>query len=305
MKIGVLGLGSIGLRHAKNLFALGHEVHGWDINSENAKPLVAMGGYWWTNAGAFWDAIEAVVIATPTREHISDLNIALMKGKHIFIEKPIGHHLSVAHLVERAKDRPRVLMVGNNLRFHSCVRKAKEWLPKIGHPLWASFTLAQYNDKPAYLRDGVILNWGAHEIDLVLYLLGEITVRASVVGRGGEETIADITLLHANGCQTVVHLDYLSKAQQRCFLITGTNGVIMCDLLRRSTVFLTEDDISRAKSLYQDPDGTWDDDYINEMKAFVDACKGKPKTLLDVIPASGEDGLRTLEICLKAREMAV
>lgn len=293
MKIGVIGLGSIGLRHAKNLIAMGHEVYGFDFKA----PPAEIAGLTWGYDRP--EDLDAMVIATPSDDHLTDLFQCVEDNQHILVEKPIGTELwadgkSLKAAITVAK---KVVMVGNNLRFHACVKKAKEWMPKIGIPLWASFTLAQYNDKPAYLRDGVILNWGAHEVDLALYLLGEAKVRSCVVGRGGEETIADMILLHANGCQTTVHLDYLSKSEQRCFMITGTDGAIMCDLLRRTTLFLLPGDLHTAKAMFQDQ-GNWDDDYIEEMKAFIDRINGK-----ETLGATGAEGLACLELLLEARRI--
>ena len=75
------------------------------------------------------------------------------------MEKPIGNKL---HQKMQFID-----MVGYNLRFHSCVLKAKEWRTSdfLGILSGPTLSALEFNDKPDYLRDGVILNW-SHEIDL-------------------------------------------------------------------------------------------------------------------------------------------
>lgn len=296
MKFGVIGLGSIGMRHAKNLLAMGHTVLGYDPDGSRMKLLLEQGGEagWMKPEAVSSGILDAVVITTPTHQHWAGLDAAITAGKHVFVEKPIGDiKMTNADCFRIAKKKNLVIMVGNNLRFHSCVKKAKEWMPKIGQPLWANFTLAQYNDKPAYLRDGVILNWGAHEIDLALYLLGEVKVMSSVVGRGREETIADIGLLHANGCAAHIHLDYLTKPEWRGFDIIGTDGRMHCNLVERYIGFRGSHE-----------DGFWgndsfDENYIEEMQAFIDRINGK-----QTLGATGEEGLACLEILLRAKEMA-
>ena len=44
MKVGVLGLGSIGLRHASNLKKLDYEFFGYDIDKKKSKKIDALGG---------------------------------------------------------------------------------------------------------------------------------------------------------------------------------------------------------------------------------------------------------------------
>ncbi len=163
MKIGVIGLGSIGMRHARNLQSLGHKVIGYDPIEELRDQFPGEGL-----------TEEAYVFATPTKHHYGNILDSALTYKPLFVEKPIAH---LWH-----PDFHIVRMVGYNLRFHACVKKAKEWIDagRIGKPLWANFTCGQFSDKPAYLRDGVILNW-SHEIDLALHLLGPGHLEASSV----------------------------------------------------------------------------------------------------------------------------
>ena len=293
--IGVIGLGSIGLRHAKNLLAMGHAVHGFDPDQERMKLFFESGGH--AGATDFSTILEALVIASPSEQHLSDLGKAVGAGKHIFIEKPIatGDANSVKHLVSWSTlETGKVVMVGNNLRFHSCVKKAREWLSArlIGRPLWANFTLAQYNDK--YTED-VVLNWGSHELDLARYLLGPCWVKAAV----GDREIADIILMHDIGCRTTGHLDYVTKPERREFMIGGTEGVLRINLVARWATIHSPGNIMTHSTLESEA-GSFDEDYIAEMHAFIDLIDGKP------VPhaATGMDGLAVLELCLEAKKMA-
>jgi predicted dehydrogenase len=192
----------------------------------------------------------------------------------------------------------RDIFVGYNLRFHSCVKKAKEWLDAdlIGKPLWANFTLGQHSEKPPYLRDGVILNW-SHEIDLALYLLGNGNVSGSSTRLSdGKDDIADICLTHENGCRSSIHLDYVTQPEIRQFLIVGTGATIIVDLLHRMAWLRRADEVIMDQFQGQD---SWDENYVEEMQAFLDRCDGK-----DTIGATGEEGLAVLKICLEVRKQA-
>lgn len=279
MKIGVLGYGSIGQRHAKNLETLGCKVATYDP----ALPGHASGRDW------LIDWADAMVISSPTSEHWSDIAHGNRRNMPMFVEKPIGHmacDLSTAN----------VKMVGYNLRFHSCVKKAHRWLEKgrIGQPLWATFNCAQFNDKPQYLRDGVILNW-SHEIDLALHLLGPANVVSCVTT--SSEDMADIILRSRNAadCQTTIHLDYVTKPERRGFTIGSSNGYIAVDLVKRQA-FLRgpngEDEVFNGQD-------SFDENYLDEMRAFLMRLDGQP-----TIGCTVQEGLDVLNICLKAKEMA-
>jgi len=293
--IGVIGLGFIGMRHAKNLLAMGHAVIAYDPDDSRIKQFLSLKGK------GNWLSIErdlligavktdGIVIATPTEYHYSSIS-SLLCGKEppLFVEKPIG---TTVHNFMAG-----VRMVGYNLRFHSCVKKAKEWLDAglIGKPLWANFTCAQYNDKPAYQRDGVILNW-SHEIDLALYLLGNGSVAGSSTRLSdGRDDMTDILLTHESGCRSHIHLDYLTNPELRISSIIGTEGKIVIDLKARQALKLHNDGI---EDLIVCKD-SFDENYIEEMQAFLDRIDEK-----ETIGCSGGEGLEVLKICLEVRKQA-
>lgn len=295
MKFLVIGLGSIGTRHAKNLLALGHEVYGLEVDGRDITQILP------GLKGPSEDEIkqaDAFIIATPTFLHAPQIEWALELGKHVFVEKPIANEVTVSleDSIEYAEDTGILVVVGNNLRFHPSVQRAKRYLDKrlLGSPIWAHIAVAQHNDRESYRRDGVTLNWGAHEIDLALHLLGPAEVSAASINK--DDTVADICLTHESGCRSVVHLDYLTQPELRETQIFGDNG-------RRIGLSITERWILHGTDgVVQPPEyqaGFLDDDYHNEMAAFVNAVEGKPWP-----GATAEDGLATLKIIDTARKMA-
>ena len=282
--IGILGLGSIGARHAHNLVEMGHKVWGYDTEPHTVPGIIKA-----STVGALHKNCEAFVIATPTARHADDF-ISLPKTSPVFIEKPI-FSLESAAIWERIAWP--IFMVGNNLRFHSCVKKAKEWLTEglIGKPLWASFCVAQHNTK---YTDPVVLNWGAHEIDLALYLLGPATVTAAA----GNDQIFDMCLLHEYGVPSTVHGDYVTDPEIRISKIIGDKGSITMDLANR-TAWMTIQG-QKWPTLFNDDNKSWDQDYRDEITTFIDLIDGKS------VPhaATGQDGLHTLELILEAKRIA-
>ena len=288
--IGIIGLGSIGQRHARNLVEMGHKVWGYD--PDLSQPAI-LGIIRCSTIDAVRNNSEALIIASPSNLHC----IHYLESPNIptLIEKPIGCVWADLYQYQFAfRDKYAPVMVGCNLRMHNCVKKAKEWLAEglIGKPLWASFTIAQHNTK---YTDPVILNWGAHECDLALYLLGPATVTAAA----GNDQIFDMCLLHEYGVPSTVHMDYVAKAERRYFAIIGEAGNLCVSLSQRR--IWVERPNGQYDSILEFDYGSWDQDYKDEMQEFIDRIDGKTEGL---VGASGADGLAALELILEAQKIA-
>lgn len=276
MRVLVLGLGSIGMRHAGNLLSLGHEVIGYDTNEAAAEAAEGMGVKIIDPAAMFDDyELKACVIATPTISHDADMSFAALAGMHMLVEKPIAERPSITlgRALERANKKKLVVMVGNMLRFHPNVKTAKRL---IDRPISATFWVLQKNSRPQYLRDGVIRNWGAHEIDLALHLLGP--AKLTYAESTPQEDKATIKLKHDSGVETIIHMDYLTDPEVRRFEVDEIN-------LMTHNVNLT---------LH-----SWDKIYLEEMQAFIDRIEGK-----ETLGATARDGVATLAIIDDARKKA-
>src|SRR2546428_2419699 len=123
MRFVVIGGGSIGQRHLKNLLALGHEVVAVLDPSEDRRAEVRRiaPAQCLTTADegkAFGCGAEGAVICSPTHRHLDQARSALRRGWHVFVEKPLAHTLegTDALVVEGGRAR-RTVLVGCNLRF--------------------------------------------------------------------------------------------------------------------------------------------------------------------------------------------
>lgn len=284
MKIGLVGNGSIGSRHAANARALGHDVKIYD-------PMNVMD---FRFERKLYDWCDAAVIATPSQFHESGIRAAVERGKHVLAEKPISVAIGgLPAILDSADEKNLVVMVGNNLRLHPCVQEARRHLTFMGKPLWANFICCTMSEKRPYLSDGVILNTGAHEVDLALFLLGPVKRVASAVARTGDygDELAHFTLEHDNGAYSSFVLNFITMDEVREFWISTEKGNLGVNLPQRVLV-VGESNIAPAP-------GSFDDDYRNEMMAFTDRIEGK------LAPgATGRDGLATLRVLLDVRKMA-
>lgn len=284
MKIGVVGLGSIGQRHAENARKLGHEVKAYDP--------AAAGDFRFERQ--LYDWCDAAVIATPSMFHEGPLRACIERGKHALIEKPISTSLGqLPLLLSVAGDKGLVVMSGNNLRFHACVKRAKDYIDSgsIGEPRWANFICATEWTSTA-ARDGAILNSGSHEVDLAMHLLGDADVLIASARRPWQEdadatdTTADFVLVHESGVRSLFHIDIDTTDRVRQFWISGSEKSIVFDLDRR-----TVGDYALG--------GSYVDDYAAEMKAFVDRIEDPAAP---GPAATGSDALDCLRVLLDIRK---
>ena len=290
-KIAVLGLGSIGKRHLSNLMSMDIQCRGWD--PEKPSKLDRME----TIMGA-----DAVIIASPTRQHMNDMIDC--GGKHLLVEKPIAFDAPSPMLegfYRGKRSKGEFVCVGNNLRFHHVVRDVKKMIEGglIGKIGWAEFWVLQKTEKPPYLMDGVSRNWGAHEIDLALYLLGPGIATEVKDCRTINGCDVDITfsMKHENDCHSELHMDYITEPEKRGFRLCGTTGTIEADLVARTIKVSTV----AAVSINQCKD-TFDQNYKDELKEFIDVIQGKP--LKNSPIATGLDGAKCMDIILSVRSMA-
>jgi predicted dehydrogenase len=313
--IGVLGLGSIGLRHARNALSLGAGVVAYDPSPERQDMLRGEGGIIAASAAEVLERADGVVIATPSEFHRRDLLVALEAGCHVLVEKPLAHGLDgLDAAMDEAERRGLTVYAALNLRVHPCVQWAKQELEsgRLGTPLWARFHSCSYlpgwrphqDYRTGYANDprtgGVIFDF-IHDFDLAAHLFGVPEVLSCSARRTGaleldSEDLADMVLAHPGGVHSTVHVDYVTSPRIRMAEIATTEGVVRADIDARRVLFQGRDGATRADVSFP---GTYADDYVTEMRVFLDCVEGRG------VPAcSGREAVRVLDRVLRARHLA-
>ena len=189
LNFAVVGSGSIGLRHTKNLKHLGAtKISVFDPNKKQKPFVEELGFNFVTNFEDLRDQkIDIALICTPPYLHLSYLDKLMSFNAHVFIEKPLSHSYEQAKkLYKRIKNYPKFITIGFNWRFHESMIKVKELLNNgyIGKPLIGIFESGQYlgNWRPTtdYRKGyfakketgGGIISDGCHEIDIATWFLG-------------------------------------------------------------------------------------------------------------------------------------
>src|SRR5262249_10420060 len=128
MRFAIIGTGSIGQRHLKNLRALGHETVVFDTDRRRAEDAAAtVGADTLPSLEAGADAkLDGGLVCTPPVSHLPLARMVLPWGSHLFIEKPVAaESAGVADVLTAAAAQRTLVLVGANLRFFRPLQRVK------------------------------------------------------------------------------------------------------------------------------------------------------------------------------------
>lgn len=189
IRVGIVGLGRMGLMHAQNIF---RQIPSARINAVcSVVPSeldFAREAFDVKDTFADYDEmlekaeIDAVVIVSSTALHAAQAIKALKKGKHVFVEKPMGVDVKECLEIEQAvAARPDlVFMMGFMRRFDPSYAYAKRRIEEgcIGVPYLVKATgIDPITSVPKVLEmekysSGLFVAMGVHDVDLIHWYLG-------------------------------------------------------------------------------------------------------------------------------------
>ena len=317
----IIGYGSIGRRHLRNLRALGY--HDAEIivcrTGHSTLPEDELAGvtveYDLEKALAYQP--QATIIANPTAFHLQTALIVARSGSHILIEKPISQSLAGIEELGRLVDtNALVFEVGFQFRFHPGLRQIAQWLSNedIGRVTsvqahWGEY-LPDWHPWEDYrhsysaredLGGGVVLTL-SHPLDYVRWLFGEVISVSAALGYGGldieAEDTADIYLEFEKGTRGYIHLDYIQRPSSHWISVTGTEGSIRWD--NADGVAQCYRVKSQQWEVAAPPSGFERNTmFIEEMRHFLACVRGEEPPV-----CSFQDGVRTLQVALAAKQSA-
>lgn len=317
MRFLVIGCGSIGRRHTKNLLSLGHKVCVYDANQERMGSLVKECGVSVYDFKSKHKAFDAWVVCTPPVYHIPFAFEALEHNAHIFIEKPLSHNLDkVDELFDRATNENRVVQVGYQFRFNEGLKLMKKLIDEkhIGklQTVEAVFSkwLLDWHPYEDYRnlytchldQGGGILLDASHEVDYVLWLVNNTVKKVDCIAERASnletdvEDIADMKVEFENGVRASIHLDMLRHEHARYCMVLGSEGTMIHNFLqtpRKIDCALSHHGLHSYPIPENDP-------YLDEMKHFIAHIESGKIPQNSLVSAK-----RTLEIVLAAKQSAI
>lgn len=319
MRAVVIGAGSIGKRHLRNLLTLGVRslaVCDPDPASRDtiAKELCLTQSYESLERAGLMKG-DAVFIATPNHLHATQALFAAKQGCHLFVEKPLAHNRTHVEELCRVVDENRLVTMGGcNMRFYPAIQMLKSFLQesKIGRILYYRVEVGIYlpNWRPHldYRK-----NYGAHrsqgggslldmihEIDYARWLFGDpVRVSGNCFKVSGleidTEDLAELILFHGDRVGSI-HLDYLSHRYTRTVHIVGEKGDLFWDWHQRLVEWV--DAATKSRNSFPLPENyDLNQMYLDETRYFLECIRLQEETFFPIREAA-----RVLEIALTAKE---
>lgn len=324
VRIGSVGLGRLGMRHAENVASKIPEARLdalCDVDEARLKETAARLGVKRTYT-RFEDMVldqelDGILIASPSACHPSQIALALEHGKHVFSEKPLGTTVAECREAEGAvaKHPELVFMLGFMRRFDPSYQYAKKKIDdgEIGRPV----LFRSYSQDPEKCIEGAIafaphsggefLDMAVHDIDLARWLVGSEPVSAWAIGgcyahpefaryKDGDNVsclmkFEDDTMGFIFAGRTAPH-GYNVETE-----IIGTKGTLRIASVPQKNLVEILDGGGVRRECSQDFLERFEDAYLQEVKVFASCILEGRKPEVSV-----EDGTRVLEIAESCRE---
>ncbi len=313
MRVGVIGVGSMGQNHARVYSEIADLVG-------IADPDVKQGGsvfgrlqvgtgpinYFTDHLALLKENLDAVSVCVPTHLHERVALDVIRAGVDLIVEKPLAPTVGQALKIVQAAERAGVtLAVGHVERHNPAVALVKRQLDAGEYGNLITISARRVSSFPVRVRDvGVILDLGVHDIDVMRYLVGSYVDSVyALSGKGPRErheSHANILLRFKNGVHGFIEVNWLTPTKVRNLALTCMKSFVEVDYTEQSLT-VSSATLGRMDpfNLYQVPlehhvrriHVRKEEPLRLELEDFLRAAeKGKPPLV------SGRDAVETLRV---------
>jgi len=269
IKIGVIGAGHLGKIHIRLLKEIKEfDLIGfYDTNPVNSKKITSEFGISsFSSAEELIDSSDAIDVVTPTKYHFEYAKMAIEKGKHLFVEKPITTTIDEAQeLVKLSKEKEVKVQVGHVERFNPAFIAIQK---DCNNPMFIeAHRLAEFNPRGTDVP--VVHDLMIHDIDIVLSIVkSEIkSIYASGVSIISDTPdIANARIEFENGCVANLTASRISLKSMRKTRIFQKDAYISIDFLEKKAELIRMKDAKNT-----------DDPFA----LIIDPGKGKTKKQIE------------------------
>ncbi len=259
------------------------------------------------------NAVDAVVIVTPTSLHKDVAVAAAQAGKTVFCEKPLSISLDESLAIKAAVAQTGIFFhLGFMRRFDKGYAAAHQKIAagEIGTPIvFKSTSRDPYRPSLEYLAPehsgGLLVDCGIHDMDLARWLMGEVRSVYSigdVLAYPEMKAIGDVdnaiaTLTFASGALGVIDLSrsgvfgYDIRTE-----ILGTQGTLQVGYIRETPLLvLTKNNVAHDTVPYFME--RFGQAYVDQLQNFVDRVRGGQAPAITC-----DDGIAALRVSLAATQ---
>ena len=317
LRIGIAGLGRLGIRHAQ---ALAQQTRGCTLVAA-CSPL-AQERDWATQQLGLkhtYESLEqmlahpgldAVVLVTPTSLHADQTIAVLQAGKHVFVEKPLALNVpDCERVLQVAQKHPnQIAMVGFVRRFDASYMNAYASVAagEIGKPFLVRSQTCDQNDTEGFFvrfaetSGGIFMDCSVHDIDLARWMLGRpkalrVFASGTIALHPGLAQSQDVdngmAIVEFEGGQRAVLYASRTMAHghETTTEVIGTEGKLLIGEHAASDRVIRSDALGVRHAVVKDFHGRFEAAFAAEMNAFVAACRGEQPltlTLSDALEAT-------------------
>jgi len=318
MKFLVIGAGSIGKRHIRNLLLIGTDpsnIGVVEVRDDRIKEVKEnfniQDVYMSIDEALEKQEYDASIVCSPTNLHIPTAIKLADKGIHILMEKPLAHNLDgIDELKKSVKKNKVIFEMAYIFRYAPAIKKVKELLNSqvIGKVISVRGEFSEYlpdwhpweDYRTFYMAKktqggGSILDQ-SHIMDLIHYLVGGfksvygINTKLSSLEIEADDFAEMIVTLN-NGIIASIHTDIYGRDHQKSLEIKGEKGNICWNQYQNEVRHYDAE--TRTSSLYKKFPSDFNLCYIEETNRFIACCEGKEKPLADL-----QTGIETMELIL-------
>jgi predicted dehydrogenase len=308
IKVGVFGVGHLGKFHLNNWREMKDvEITGfYDPSDEAANEVEKTYGIKrFLDPKELADKCDAVDIVSPTPFHFDLCAMAIRKGKHVFVEKPMANTMEEAkEIVKLTREAGIKLQVGHVERFNPALLALND--TRLNPMFIEVHRLAQFN--PRGTEVSVILDLMIHDIDIILHLVkSDIrTISANGVSvMTDTPDIANVRIEFHNGCVANLTSSRISMKKMRKMRLFQKDAYIGIDFLEKKTEIIKmqtekiagefsfdiETGSGKRTIAIANPKVPQENAMMLELQAFIEAISQHKDTLVDEM-----DGFRSMEV---------
>ena len=302
MKVGIVGLGKMGLIRANELAQQDDVVVTVGADPDESRYV----DYPNANCGADWQDVvnsdvDAVFVCTPNRFTADVVVASLDSGKHVFSEKPPGRTVDdIERMIEAEKRNPElVLKFGFNHRYHAGIQQAKRIIDsgRLGKIIWARGVYGkaggmgfeqQWRSSKEISGGGILLDQGIHMLDLFRFFMGDfVEIKSMVTTSFWDIELEDNAfglMRDADGRIAMIHSSSTQWKHRFMLELFTTDGFLSVNGILSSTRSYGDETITigqrrfddetatgkpREEIIYFDTDPSW----RLEVTEFVDAVR--------------------------------
>jgi len=302
LKVGVIGVGSMGKNHVRSYAALKNIcnlIGVYDVDQQLAQEIAdSYGVKSFSSLDKLMEEVDAVNIATPTTTHFNIAKKALKNNLHILLEKPITDTIDQAEkLLQEASDRDLTIQVGHIERFNPAIQALPDLLQ--GEEIIAMDVKRMGPYNPRIADTDVVQDLMIHDIDVVSSItptsVKKVSSFGSIIKSKGHIDYAVSNLLMENDIIATLTASRVTNKKVRKLSIITHESYIELDYIQKKIILTNksafkEGGFSRENEL-EEVFNEAEEPLKMQLSHFVNSVENETRPLIN-----GSDGLEALKL---------